>query len=339
MGLALLLAFLLPARSARASAADELCGAAGYSSGCIGTYTPVSEPSRESGSREREPSCDAACRQRDAEDRRYALDHMEQPRPVEQLDPVAEQLDRAVREAADSDQRDDKACLAALAAAASPLELGESAAAAIATVDLGPALVVVAGALAAGALLKAYLEGRVPAISQSRPSTETCPEAAVSADPCDDVRGKICDGSTDCNEARTRQEAAKGCLDRRLAELDACGQKGAPDALRNDYGRAFNSCNRAFEELKRPLDAAVESSCKDQGYTCAEHETWPPGKESCDRATGNLALAQACKTARETRRDQCFEGASGHEQTFPDAQKAVDYCAAAVQAHCQGARP
>ncbi len=114
------LLLIVPPREAGASAADELCRNAGFSSGCIGGF----KPSEREGSTPRAPDCDWECRRRAEEDRRHALEHMFHPPELTLFDPFANRFERAVakRLKAREEQRLELASVAVVVVLA-PVEL------------------------------------------------------------------------------------------------------------------------------------------------------------------------------------------------------------------------
>lgn len=172
--LLLTLALALPGRAHADTAFNDLCHATSQSSGCItqekpSPYTPTREP-REP----REPSCDAACRQRAAEDRRYALEHIVEPG---YLPPAIDQVAH----------RTEKTYQAVMKA-----DMGASLALTVGTLSLGAEMETPLwlsgpwGWLAGGAILIAvphmHLERNVPALWDSVVSFAKSSERAFRAD-------------------------------------------------------------------------------------------------------------------------------------------------------------
>jgi hypothetical protein len=177
----LLLIFALPGRARAGLGGDQLCAAAGLSAGCIGTVQPGSySPGGGSrGSREprepREPACDAACRQREAEDREYALSHIVEPGELpETIDPVAVRTESTYGAGVKGNDGNDRALFAG-AMLAGATEDG--------AVLLGGPLGWLLGGIAAVVIAapSAHLAKHVPALWDSIPSLAKSNERAFRA--------------------------------------------------------------------------------------------------------------------------------------------------------------
>lgn len=286
------LAFSSPAFG---SAADQLCGAAGYGAGCIGSVSVSSDRPSE----QHEPSCDYACRQQAAEDRRYALEHMYRPPAVPSINATLMRFARSVKKRLKQNQDLQLALMGSAIILPTRIVLVGAAT----TVAVSPpGWVLTAG----GALLTVHATMGFVRLYEWTTEQE-CPAAAGSTPehPCSSITDAWCDGLEDCNELRRRRDRARECADLREAELAACGKADAADeryARFKTHASGDAGCDGIFR--RRVKDYGVHDIC-DQDRSCKALR--PP--QDCDEIQRRRAINQNCLDARRKVSAECYTGA------------------------------